>query len=112
MPSQRITMRKIKEVLRLRLTCNLSLDAIARALSLSKGVVAKYVKGAEQANLQWGEACALDEAFPSKFKTECIGLPHLKRRGLRLRFCNHRRRAVIEGVGREGFYQVCGTGRP
>jgi len=45
-------------------------------------------------------------------KTECIDLPHLKRRGLRLGFCNLRRRAVIEGVGREGFYQVCGNGRP
>jgi hypothetical protein len=46
-------MRKVKEVLRLRYDCSLSLDAIARALSLFKGVVAKYVKNAELANLDW-----------------------------------------------------------
>jgi transposase len=62
MPSQRITMRKMKKVLRLRYACSLSLDAIARALSLSKGVVAKYVKNAELAHLPWDEASALDEA--------------------------------------------------
>lgn len=45
MPSQRITMRKIREVLRLRFECKLSLDTIARALSLSKGAVAKYIAG-------------------------------------------------------------------
>ena len=61
MPSQRITMRKIKEVLRLRLECKLSLDGIARALSLSKGVVAKYVKSAEQAGLTWDAVLVLDE---------------------------------------------------
>lgn len=55
-------MRKIKEILRLRLACNLSLEAIARALSLSKGVVAKYVKSAEQSLLQWDEAQTLDDA--------------------------------------------------
>jgi hypothetical protein len=53
MPRQRITMHKVKEVLRLWYVCSLSLDAIARALSLSKGVVVKYVKSAAQANLGW-----------------------------------------------------------
>ena len=41
MSSKPITMRKIKEVLRLRFECGLSLNAIARALELSKGAVAK-----------------------------------------------------------------------
>lgn len=61
MPSQRITMRKIREVLRLRLECDLSLDAIARASSLSKGAVAKYVKAAEQAQLHWSAIAVLDD---------------------------------------------------
>lgn len=61
MLSRRITMRKVKEVLRLRYECRLSLEAIARALSLSKGVVAKYIKLASQAGLAWEEAQALDE---------------------------------------------------
>lgn len=61
MPSQRITMRKIREVLRLRFECKLSLDAIARALSLSKGVVAKYVKAVEQRHLSWETLTRLDD---------------------------------------------------
>ncbi len=69
MPSRRITMRKVKEVLRLRYECHLSLEAIARALSLSKGVVAKYIKLASQACLAWEEAQALDEtALLSRLK--------------------------------------------
>jgi hypothetical protein len=36
-------MRKIKEVLRLKLDARLSHDQIAAALDLSKGVVTKYV---------------------------------------------------------------------
>ena len=41
MSSKPITMRKIKEVLRLRLACGLSFSEIARALQLSKRVAAK-----------------------------------------------------------------------
>ena len=62
MPSQRITMRKIREVLRLRFECKLSLDAIARALSLSKGVVAKYVKMVEQRHESWEALASLDDS--------------------------------------------------
>lgn len=61
MPSQPITMRKIREVLRLRFECKLSLDAIARALSLSKGVVAKYVKAVEQQDASWEALAGLDD---------------------------------------------------
>jgi hypothetical protein len=44
-------MRKIRDVLRYRHTTDLSLDAIAGALRLSKGVVAKYLKLAASAGL-------------------------------------------------------------
>jgi transposase len=46
-------MRKIRDVLRLRHSTDLSLEAIARALSISKGVVAKYLKLATDAGLNW-----------------------------------------------------------
>ena len=62
MPSRRITMRKIKEVLRLRYTCGLSLEQIARAQNLSKGVVAKYLKRAAGAGIDGTTAQTLDEA--------------------------------------------------
>ena len=44
MPTERIAMHKIKELLRLKYDCALSHEQIARALSISKGVVTKYVK--------------------------------------------------------------------
>ena len=55
-------MRNIKEVLRLKLDCDLSHERIGRALGLSKGVVSKYVQRAQIAGLDWAVASALDEA--------------------------------------------------
>ena len=54
-------MRKIRDVLRLRHSTDLSLDAIARALSISKGVVAKYLKLAGDAGLSWPLPDDLDD---------------------------------------------------
>jgi hypothetical protein len=42
-PAPRINMRKIKDVLRLKLDAKLSHQQIAAALGISKGVVTKYV---------------------------------------------------------------------
>jgi len=46
-------MRKIKDVLRLKLDANLSHQQIADALGISKGVVTKYVGLAGVAGLDW-----------------------------------------------------------
>ena len=54
-------MRKIRDVLRYRHTTDLSLDGIAGALRLSKGVVAKYLKLAGAAGLSWPLPDDLDE---------------------------------------------------
>jgi hypothetical protein len=59
-------MRKIKEVLRLRFECKLSMNAIARALELSKGAVAKYDALAQAAHLDWQAIEPLDEAQLAK----------------------------------------------
>lgn len=61
MPTERIVMHRIKELLRLKYECGLSFERIARALKISKGVVAKYVKAAEVAGLDWSQAKELDE---------------------------------------------------
>ena len=53
MPVARISMRKIKEVLRLKHAAHLSHRQIARSLKLSVGVVAKYLAAAERAGLTW-----------------------------------------------------------
>jgi transposase len=55
-------MRKIKEVLRLKLDARLSHEQIAVALHLSKGVVTKYVGLAAAAGLDWPAVQSLDDA--------------------------------------------------
>ena len=48
MPQRALTMRQIREILRLKYEAGLSYEKIARALSLSKGVIAKYVERLER----------------------------------------------------------------
>ena len=55
-------MRKIRDVLRYRHSPGLSLEAIARALKISKGVVAKYLRLASDAGVTWPIPEALDDA--------------------------------------------------
>ena len=55
-------MRKIRDVLRYRYSAGLSLDAIARSLKLSKGVVAKYIRLAAAAGLTWPLPDELDDS--------------------------------------------------
>lgn len=62
MPQERLSMRKIRDVLRYRHSAGLSLDAIARALNLSKGVVAKYIRLASAAGLGWPLPDELDDS--------------------------------------------------
>lgn len=58
MPTERIAMHRIKELLRLKYECALSFERIGRALKVFKGVVAKY---AEVSGLDWPALQALDE---------------------------------------------------
>lgn len=55
-------MRKIKDVLRLKLEAQLSHERIAASLGVSKGVVAKYVGLASAAQLTWSAVKDLSEA--------------------------------------------------
>ncbi len=59
-------MRKIRDVLRYRHSTDLSLSAIARALNISKGVVAKYLKLSAEAGLGWPLPEDLDDAALEK----------------------------------------------
>ncbi len=61
-PAPRINMRKIKDVLRLKLDAKLPHQQIADALGLSKGVVTKYVGLAAAAGLDWPAVQGMDEA--------------------------------------------------
>jgi transposase len=53
MSQERLTVRKIKEVLRLKWECQISERAIARSCRISRSTVSEYVKRAEAAGLKW-----------------------------------------------------------
>lgn len=90
-------MRKIKDVLRLKYEAQLSHEKIARACSLSKGVVGKYVSLAEALGLSWPLPEGVDEAElerrlfpprqpPSRYREPDYPALHqeLKRKGMTL----------------------------
>ena len=72
MSQERLSMRKITEVLRLKWTCGLSNRAIARSCRISHSTVSEYLVRAEQAGLTWPLPERLDEdglyrlLFPEK----------------------------------------------
>lgn len=61
MPNGRLSMRKIKEVLRLKYDCGISEREIARSCSISRSAVAEYVRRATAAGLSWKETSTLTE---------------------------------------------------
>jgi transposase len=54
-------MRKLKEILRLRLQAQLSIRQIAASTQLRVGVVQKVVRQAQQSNLTWAKLAELNE---------------------------------------------------
>ena len=72
MPQERLSVRKIREVIRLYHETDLSNRAIARACRVSNSTVGDYLARAEQAGLDWPLPGDLDEAslyhrlFPEK----------------------------------------------
>jgi hypothetical protein len=53
MKTKRVTMLKLKEILRLKYEAKLSLRQIALSRSLSLGVISKYLQRADAAGLSW-----------------------------------------------------------
>ena len=62
MPAERLPMRKLHELLRLRLANGLTQRAIARSLGLSQGAVCDYLGRARRAGLSWPAVSSLDDA--------------------------------------------------
>ncbi len=62
MPGERLSMRKIREVLRLRFAQGLSQRAIGISLRLSTGAVNTYLNRARRAGLGWPLPDGLDDA--------------------------------------------------
>lgn len=72
MTQERLSMRKIAEVLRLKWACSLTNREIARSCSISHSTVSEYVKRAEAAGIKWPIPETLNEdglyrlLFPEK----------------------------------------------
>ena len=61
MPTERLSMRRIRDLLRLKYAQGLSDRAVARSLGLGKGTVGNYLARARQAGLSWPLATDLDD---------------------------------------------------
>ena len=61
MPTERLSMRRIRDLLRLKLSQGLSDRAITTALSMSKGSVGAYLSRARAAGLSWPLPAELDD---------------------------------------------------
>ena len=53
MPAERLTMRKIREVFRLKFDCGLSNRQIAKSCAIARSTVADYLFRLQQAGLSW-----------------------------------------------------------
>jgi len=114
-------MRKIKDVLRLKLEAQLSHERIAAALGLSKGVVAKYVSLAAAAGLDWPSVQTLSETAlerhlvggradrPSHYVPPDYGRVHqeMRRKGMTLMLLWEEYVAQHPGQGTWRYSQFC-----
>lgn len=84
MPMERLTMRKIREVFRLKYGRKLSNTEIAASCNISRETVRKYLFRAKEANLHWPFPEELDDTqleaklFPYEYKESQATLPDLK----------------------------------
>ena len=113
-------MRKIKDVMRLKLEAQLSHQQIAAALGISKGVVTKYVGLAAAAGLDWPQLRDMDEAAlerrllvaperPRDHVQPDYGRLHqeLRRKGMTLMLLWEEHRADHVGEQTYGYTQFC-----
>ena len=81
MPNRRLSVRKIKEVLRLKYDCGISEREIARSCSISRITVAEYLLRARAAKLTWPEASRVTDTelekrlFPTEHTSRVIKRP-------------------------------------
>ncbi len=61
MPAERLTMRKIREVFRLKFDCDISNRQIAKSCKIARSTVADYLFRFQQAALSWPLAQDIDD---------------------------------------------------
>lgn len=121
MPQQRMDIRMIKDILRLKYQGGLSQNAIALNLSISKGAVSKYLSLAGAAGLDWAATADLGEASLerrlmggnaalSRVVEPDYARVHveLRRKGVTLMLLWGEYRAAHEGQRTWAYTQFCG----
>jgi transposase len=127
MPAKRLSMRKTREILRLRLGLGLSLRDTARSVRVSSSTVSECVSRAARAGLGWPLPPELDDAalesrlYPSEVAQRNRPMPdfrrvhtELRRKGVTLELLWHEYRATHpDGYGYSRFCELyrefCGS---
>ena len=79
MAAERLTMRKVKEVLRLKFDANLSNRQIAQSCSMAHSTVGEYIRRFRQSSLNWPLPDDIDDSrlehllFPLPILATSIG---------------------------------------
>ena len=74
MPGKRLSMRKIKEVLRLRFKVGLSQEMIARSCSMGRTTVREYLQRAARAGVSWPLPEGMTDGALEALRREFAGL--------------------------------------
>jgi transposase len=82
MTQERLTMRKIKEILRLKYEAGLSNRAIAGACNISNSTVGEYLRRAEAAGIGWPLGDLSEEELYKKLFGDPISIPETKSKPL------------------------------
>ena len=123
MPTEKVSMRKIREVLRLTFEVGLTQHQVAASVRLSQGVVSKYLALARRANVTWPLPPELDEGaleqrlFPGVHRTPSTALrfalpdfasmhDQLKRKGVTLQLLWEEYRSA-QGDASYSYSQFC-----
>lgn len=122
MTQERLSLRKIREILRLKYEMGLSNRAIARACQVSNSTVGEYIRRARKAGLRWpvaeevGEEELYRRLFPEEAKRKAVQRPvpnwdeihrDLSRRGVTLRLLwQEYRERHPGGYGRSQFQEL------
>jgi len=118
---RRLTVRKVKEICRLRLKMGLGINQIARACNISKSTASTYVKRIDVLNISYEEISSLDEEdlyrvlFPKEEESESDKAvldfeyltKELSKKGVTLQLLYEEyRRDNAEGYSRSQFYKL------
>lgn len=75
MPSERLSMRKIREVLRLSWCAQLSSAVVAQSCGMGRTTVREYLQRAERAGLCWSMVEEMSDTALEERLFSCVTLP-------------------------------------